>query len=43
MLNYVIDYIFNWCTMEKNQIYKAEITGYNADGLGLCRIENMVI
>ena len=28
--------------MEKNQIYKAEITGYNADGLGLCRIENMV-
>ncbi|MBR4878603.1 MAG: 23S rRNA (uracil(1939)-C(5))-methyltransferase RlmD [Clostridia bacterium] len=28
--------------MEKNQIYKGEITGYSAEGFGICRIENMV-
>ena len=29
--------------MEKNKLYEAEITGYTAEGMGVCRVEGMAV
>ena len=29
--------------MQKNDIYETEITAYTSEGLGICRIEGMVV